>query len=73
MPYLKKTGEHEKSYRLLKGYGLNAVKLAEIAGISEPTARKRLKNPGLLTGNDWLNISRKCHIPVEEIRNVFLS
>ena len=73
MPYLKKAGEHEKSKRLLKGYDINAVKLAVYIGVSEPTARKRLKNPGLLTGNDWLNISRKGHIPIEEIRNVFLS
>lgn len=73
MPHIKRVGEHEKSKRLLKGYEINAVKLAVYIGVSEPTARKRLKNPGLLTGDDWLNISRKCHIPVEEIRNVFLS
>ena len=73
MPHIKRVGEHEKSKRVLKGYEINAVKLAAMIGVSEPTARKRLKNPGLLTGNDWLNISRKCHIPVEEIRNVFLS
>ena len=73
MPYLKRIGEHEKSKRLLKGYEINAVKLAAYIGVSEPTARKRLNNPGLLTGNDWLNISRKGHIPIEEIRNVFLS
>ena len=73
MPYLKKKGEHEKSKRLLKGYGLTGASLATIIQVSEPTARKRLKNPGLLTGENWLAISRKCHIPIEEIRNVFLS
>ena len=73
MPYLKRIGEHEKSKRLLKGYEITAVKLSAYIGVSEPTARKRLNNPGLLTGNDWLNISRRGHIPVEEIRNVILS
>jgi len=73
MPYLKRIGEHEKSKRLLKGYEINAVKLASMIDVSEPTARKRLKNPGLLTGENWVNISRRGHIPIDEIREVILS
>ena len=73
MPYLKRESPHEKSRRLLKGYEINAVKLAAMIDVSEPTARKRLKNPGLLTGENWLAISRRAHIPVDEIREVILS
>lgn len=73
MPYIKKTTPHEKSMRLLKGYGVTANKLASILIVSVPTARKKLNNPGLLSGEEWLKISRRAHIPVDEIRGVFLS
>ena len=74
MSYIKeKSNPHIKSKRLLLGYEITAPKLAKYLGVSEPTARKRLKRPGLLTGDDWLKISRLAHIPVEEIRSVFLS
>ena len=73
MPYIKQNIPHEKSMRLLKGYGITANKLASILLCSEPTARKKLKNPGLLSGDDWLKIHRRGHIPLEEIRGVILS
>lgn len=73
MPYIPKHDPHEKSRRLLKGYEITAAKLASYLMCSEPTARGRLRNPGKLTGDEWLTISRRAHIPVEEIRSVFLS
>ncbi len=73
MPYVKRELPHEKSKRLLKGYGITARRLAEILPCSEPTARKKINNPGLLSGDDWLKISRRGHIPVDEIRTVFMS
>lgn len=73
MPYIRTESPHEKSKRLLKGYDITASRLSSILVCSEPTARKKLKNPGLLTGDDWLSISRRGHIPIEEIREVILS
>ena len=73
MPYVPRIEKHEKSKRLLLGYEVTAAKLSKYLGCSEPTARSRIKNPGTLTGNEWLLISKRAHIPVEEIRNVFLS
>ena len=68
MPYTKYVEPFDKARRLLKGYDLNAKKLAEILHCSEPTARERLRNPGRITTSEWLRISRRGHIPVEEIR-----
>lgn len=73
MPYVPKVGRHEKSKRLLLGYEITAAKLAKYLGCSEPTARDRLRNPGKLSGDQWLIISKRAHIPVEEIRSVILS
>lgn len=72
MVYTKHTTAHEKSRRLLKGYDLNAPKLAVILGCSEPTARKKINDPGLLNGNEWLRINRVGKIPIEEIKEVIL-
>lgn len=73
MPYVPKVEKHEKSKRLLLGYEVTAAKLAKYLGCSEPTARSRIRNPGTLTANEWLIISKRAHIPVEEIRSVILS
>ena len=73
MPYIPKREQHEKSRRLLLGYEVSAAKLARYLGCSEPTARDRLRNPGKLSGEQWLIISKRAHIPVEEIRSVILS
>lgn len=73
MPYIPKVRKYDKSRKLLLAYEVGASKLKDILGCSQPTARKKLNNPGELTGDDWMQISRKAHIPVEEIRGVFLS
>lgn len=73
MPYIKPTKKpFEKMRRLLLGYELTASKLASILGCSLPTARQRLNNPGLITTEEWSKISRIGHVPIEEIREVFL-
>jgi len=73
MPYIPKRENHERSKRLLKGYEISAANLAKYLGCSEPTARDRIKHPGKLTGDEWLTISKRAHIPMEEIREVFMS
>ena len=70
MPTIRKPVQpHDKMRRLLIGYGLNAVRLAAVLKVSEPTARKRLDRPELLTLSDLDRISRFGHIPIEEIRS----
>ena len=54
--------------RLLKGRDINSTRLAAILGVSLPTARNKLENPGKLTLNDIDLIRRFGHIPVDEIR-----
>ena len=73
MPYLRRTEPHERSKRLLKGYDVTASRLSTILNCSETTARSRLRNPGTLSGDEWLLISKRGHVPIEEIREVFLS
>lgn len=69
MPRLKQTENFISVVRLLKGYGLNAPKLATVLMCSAPTARKKITNPELLTLGDMKAISQKAHIPIEEVRN----
>ena len=73
MPYIKRESPHEKSRRLLKGYDINASRLSKILDCSPTTAKTRIDNPGRLTGDEWLTISRRAHIPLDEIRTVILS
>ena len=73
MPYIPVKRQYDKSRKLLNAYEINATKLMAILDCSRPTARKKIDNPGELTTDDWLHISKKGHVPVEEIRLVFLS
>lgn len=73
MPYIKDNDPHKKAKMLLRCYDINPQRLAIILGKSEPTARSRLRNPGSLTGNEWMKIHKKGHVPIDEIREVFLS
>jgi len=68
MPYIKKQQPYAKMNRLLLGYGLNGVKLSRIIGTSQPTAKKKLDNPSLLTLADLDLIHRNGHIPYDELR-----
>lgn len=69
MPRLKtKEIPFVKVKRLLVGYGLNCQALAEVLGCSEPTARSRLNRPETLTLSELDLISRRGHVPMEEIR-----
>lgn len=69
MPYVKPLAPQPwaKMHRLLTGYGLTGPKLAEILGVSRPTARSRLDEPGRLTLEDLDRISRHGHIPWNEL------
>lgn len=68
MPYIKENLPFDKMHRLLKGYELDGPKLAAILGVSAPTAKLRLDEPGKLTLADLDKISRRGHIPMEELR-----
>lgn len=66
MPYIKK--ETDGLRRLLLAYELNGVKLAEILGCCQNTGKDRMRNPHKLTVGDLRAISRKAHIPIDELR-----
>lgn len=69
MPYLKPKAEPwKKLTRLLRGYRITGPALAGILGCSEPTAYRRLKEPGTLTLDELHTISLRAHIPIEELR-----
>ena len=73
MPYIPPKRKYDKSKKLLNAYEITASRLTGILECSLPTARKKLNDPGELTTDDWMRISKRGHIPVEEIRTVFLS
>lgn len=68
MPYKKRTSEFEEFIRLLKGYDLNATKLAKVLGCTYPTAKAKLDDPLRFTFKDVLAIHRKGHISKEELK-----
>lgn len=72
MPYLKALSNHKaqvKLYRLLKSYGITGPKLANAIDMKSATSGKlRLESPELLTVEDLCKISRRFHIPADEIR-----
>ena len=73
MPYIKPiTKPFIKMRRLLLGYELTPTKLSAILGVCRNTASARLDNPGKLTLEDLYAISRKAHIPIEEIREAIV-
>ena len=73
MPYIPPRKQYDKSQKLLKAYDITSVRLTAILDCSLPTARKKLDDPGKLTTHDWSLICKRGHIPVDEIRLVFLS
>ena len=74
MPYIKPPKRpFEKMRRLLLGYELTAPKLSVVLGCSQPTARQRLNDPGLLTIAELDKIHRLGRVPIEEIREAFLN
>lgn len=74
MPYVKPVKRpYERTRRLLLGYELTAPRLAGILDCSVPTARQRLNDPGTITTEEWDRICRFGHVPIEEIREAFLS
>lgn len=69
MPYIKpRDVDFVKVQRTIKGYSILAPQLAQALDCSEPTARKKLNNPELFTLADIKKISRRLHIPLEELR-----
>jgi len=70
MPYVKRIEiPYAAVGRLLKGYGINAEKLAGILECSVPTARARLNDPQRFSLAELGKVSRKGHVPIEEIRD----
>ena len=69
MPYLKPKAEPwKKLLRLLRGYGITGTTLAGILEVSQPTAYRRLREPGSFTLDELYAISTRAHIPMEEVR-----
>lgn len=73
MPYCKSNDPYGKTKMLLKAYDVTPTRLARIIGKTYPTAKKKIDNPAHITSGEWMKISRQAHIPVEEVREVFLS
>lgn len=71
MPYTKPLTPQPwaRMHRLLVGYGMTGPKLAEILGVSRPTARGRLDAPGQLTLEELHTISARAHIPWDELKD----
>ena len=74
MPRLREIQpKHARLRVLLQGtaaaLGKSAEEVAEIWDCSLPTARKRMRDPGSITVDQLLAISRGLGIPLEEIRN----
>lgn len=68
MPYKKpKYIKFIELGRLLRGYGLNCVKLANVLDCCPATAIKKLSNPETLTLRDIDRIVRFGHVPKEEV------
>lgn len=68
MPYVKPLEpKFVKMQRLILGRGLNSTSLGQILECSRPTAQKRIKKPEDLTLRDLAKLSRRGHIPWEEI------
>lgn len=68
MPWLKQPKPLGTLKRVLTGYEVTPTALADAAGLSYPTAKRRLDDPRLLTLGDLLKISQHFHIPIEELR-----
>ena len=49
-----------------QGYSIGA--LGPVIGVSENTARARIKAPGDLTLSEYTALCRKLHIPIEDAR-----
>lgn len=73
MPNIKKPEPYGKSKMLLRAYDLTPTRLAKVLGCTYPTAKKKIDNPGYITTDEWGKIHRRHHVPIEEIREVFLS
>ena len=71
MPYVKPLSPQPwaRMSRLLKGYGMTGPRLAAILGVSRPTAKARIDAPGKLTLEELDKISRRGHIPLDELRD----
>ena len=69
MPYIKPKYEPwKKLVRLLRGYGITGTTLAGILEVSQPTAYRRLREPGSFTLDELYAISVRGHIPATELR-----
>ena len=73
MPYIRKTEmPFVKMRRLLLGYELDAVALSAIIGCSYNTARSRIDHPEKLTLAELDAISKKGHVPMDELRSAII-
>ena len=66
MPYLKQ--REDPIVEVLNAKRLDGPSLAKILGCTAPTARRKLRDPELLTLGDLRKISRFAHINIDKIR-----
>jgi len=62
--------ENVRLYSLLTGRNVTAARLSKVLNVCDNTARRKLKDPGLLTVDDLKRISKSFVIPYDEIREV---
>lgn len=65
---MKREEPYEAMRRLIRGYGYNGVKLAKVLGVSEQTARLRIREPERLTCEDLHRLHSIGGLPLDEIR-----
>ena len=70
MALLKKDTSFQHLTMLIRSYGINSVKLAEILGCSQPTAMKKLTMPKFMTLEDVVNLSVVGGIPINKVKAV---
>lgn len=68
MPYKKDTRPYARLGELLASKHIGQKKLAKIIGVSEPTAWRRLSDPGELKVKDLYAIMSAAHISKEELK-----
>ena len=69
MPRLRTAQKNNlRLYALLMGRDVTASALSKTLGVCDNTARKKLRNPGLLTVDELKLVGKSFAIPVDEIR-----
>ncbi|MGI6042135.1 MAG: hypothetical protein ACOYBH_07945 [Candidatus Alectryocaccobium sp.] len=73
MPYIKQPKRpFGKMRELIMAKEFRSPRLAAVLCCSQPTAKKKMDNPELLTLGDLDKLNRFGHIPIEEIREAIV-